>query len=81
MDFFGHTISKGKKDHVFHNTCLDYIVTYYDKEKERYDFDKIPINILYTDNCAGQYKFRQIFYKLTMFAERHPGSVAVHKFS
>ena len=29
----------------------------------------------------GQYKCRKHFYKLTTFAERHPGSIAVHKFS
>ena len=53
--FFGDTMSKGKKnDHVFHNTCLDYIVNFYDGERERAALQKIPINILHTDNSAGE---------------------------
>ena len=66
---------------MFHNTCLNYIVTYYDQERDRDGFDKIPINILHTDTCTGQYKCRKLFYKLTTFAERHPGSITVHKFA
>ena len=80
--FFGDTISKGKKnDHVFHNTCLDYVVDYYDGERERAGCEKIPMNILHTDNCAGQYKCRQNFLKLTTFTDRHPGTYAQHKFA
>ena len=36
---------------------------------------------MHTDNCARQYKCRQNFFKLTTFGERHPGSIAVHKFA
>ena len=72
---------KGKNDHVFHNTCLDYVVDYYDGERERAGCEKIPMNILHTDNCAGQYKCRQNFLKLTTFTDRHPGTYAQHKFA
>ena len=59
---------------MFHNTCL-----YYNQERERDGFDKIPISILHMDNCAGLYKCRQNLYKLTTFSERHSGSIAMHK--
>ena len=80
--FFGETMSKGKKnDHVFHNTCLDYIVSYYDAERLARGQEKILINIINTDNCGGQYKCRQNILKLATFHERHPGSRTVHKFA
>jgi hypothetical protein len=34
--FFGDTMSRGKKnDHVFHNSCLSYLIKFYDEERER----------------------------------------------
>ena len=51
--FFGDSMSKGKKnDHVFHNACLKHIVEYY-KRTTLPDLQRI---IMWTDNCAAQYK-------------------------
>jgi hypothetical protein len=75
--FFGSTLSKGKKNnHVFHNSCLDHIVHHYNR--------KIP-NLsrvgVWTDNCAGQYKCRQNFFKAVLFPARVAGISVTHKFS
>ena len=72
---------KGKKDHVFHNTCLDYIINFYDGESKRAGLEKILINILHIENFAGQYKCRFNFLKLITFPDRHPGTCAQHKFT
>ena len=79
--FWRHNKQRGKNDYVFHNTCLDYVVYYYDGERERDGREKILINILHTDNCAGQYKCRQNLLKLTTFTDRRPGTYAQHRFA
>ena len=54
--FFGASMSKGKKnDHVYHNACLDHIISYYDKERQKitylqlkqilYGRTAVPLNI------------------------------------
>ena len=59
---FGNAENKDtKNDHVFHHACLDYIIKYYIEEKNL-DLDTIR---LWTDNCTGQYKCRQNFYRLS----------------
>ena len=50
--FFGDTLSKGKKnDHVFHNTCLTYIIRHYDGLRIIAGKQEIPSNIFWTDHC------------------------------
>jgi hypothetical protein len=80
--FFGETMSIGKKnDHVFHNTCMDYIISHYDKQREEDGLPRVDINIIWTDNCPGQYKCRQNFYNVATFAARHNNtSKLIHKF-
>jgi hypothetical protein len=59
------TISKAKKnDHVFHNPCLDKIVSYYKRQQ------LISQAIVWTDNCAGQYKCSANFLKIATFSKR-----------
>ena len=59
-NFFGSTLSRGKKnDHVFHNACLSHLIKFYNDERTKQGKGKIPINIVHTDNCAPQYKYRQ----------------------
>ena len=59
---FGNAENKDtKNDHVFHNACLEHIIKYYIEEKDL-DVDTIRI---WTDNCTGQYKCRQNFYRLS----------------
>jgi hypothetical protein len=75
-------MSKGKKnDHIFHNACLDEIVSFY---QEKFIPDKKPpVTIVrtWTDNCAGQYKCKQNFYKVATFGERHDGVAQIHLFT
>ena len=69
MDFWGDTISKGKKnDRVFHNACLEHVINFYDKERSDENLPAIKINIIRTDNCPTQYKCRQNFLKLPHIA-------------
>ena len=77
---FGDTLSKGKKkDHVFHNACLTYLIDFYDKERQNNDKQPIPNNIVYTDNCTTQYKCRQNFYKLATYGSMN--TRVIHKFA
>jgi hypothetical protein len=80
--FFGESMSKGKKnDHIFHNACLDEIVSFY---QEKFVTDKKPpVTIVraWTDNCGGQYKCKQNFYKVATFGERHDGVAQIHLFA
>lgn len=85
--FWGDTMSKGKKnDHVFHNACLDYVVSYYDTQRESKGLPPIKENLIWTDNCPTQYRCRQNFIKLATFSERHRNAsasqllAAVYKF-
>ena len=82
MDFFGDTISKGKKnDHVFHNACLEHVINFYDKERSDENLPAIKINIIHTDNCPTQYKCRQNFFKVATHCKHHGGAVMIHKFA
>lgn len=75
--FFGDTISKGKKnDHVFHNSCLTYLIQYYD------NIEYQPTNIVWTDNCPTQYKCRQNFFKIASASKSiNKHSIIIHKFA
>ena len=45
--FFGDTMSRGKKnDHIFHNSCLTYLVKFYSNKRVNAGKNKIPINIV-----------------------------------
>jgi hypothetical protein len=79
---FGDTISKGKKnDHVFHNACLVDIVDYYRRTFKRDNKPTIDEILLWTDNCAGQYKCNQNFWKIASFSEVFPGISIKHRFA
>ena len=79
--FFGDTQSKGKKnDHIFHNACTTHIIKFYDSERVQIGKDKIPFNVIWTDNCPTQYKCRQNFWKVAS-SGKHNESVIVHKFA
>ena len=61
---------------MFHNACLLRITQFYST--------KIPglrIEIIWTDNCGGQYKCKQNFFKIATFSERHTGVAAVHHYA
>jgi hypothetical protein len=80
--FFGESMLKGKKnDHVFHNACLDEIVSFY--QKMFVTDEKPPITVVgtWTDNCGGQYKCKQNFSKVATFGERHDGVTLQHRFA
>ena len=80
--WFGDTMSKGKKnDHIFHNACLEHIITFYDKERSEKNLPSIKINIVHTDNCPTQYKCRQNFWKVATHCNHHSGAILIHKFA
>lgn len=78
---FGDTYSKGKKnDHVFPNACLTYLIKYYDEIHATDNQAPIPINVLWTDNCPGQYRCRQFFLNVATKAKHHDNkTIVVHK--
>ena len=78
---FGDTYSKGKKnDHVFHNACLTYLIKYYDGIRAKDNKPPIPINVVWTDNCPGQYRCRQNFLNVATTAKHHDNkTIVVHK--
>ena len=82
--FFGCTIGRGKKnDHVFHEACITYINSYYDKLRD--EAGKIPIEIVtvWTDQCPTQYRYGQNFRKIAESSKRRENvekSVRIHKF-
>jgi phage tail protein X len=80
--FFAESMSKGKKnDHITHNACLDRIVSFY---QEKFITDKKAALTgvgVWTDNCAGQYKCKQNFYKIATFEDRHDGVTLEHSFA
>eukprot|EP00957_Ditylum_brightwellii_P122511 9342488-Ditylum_brightwellii.AAC.1 len=78
--FFGDTMSRGKKsDHVFHNNCLSYLIKFYNEERDRNGQDKIPTNILQTDNCNGQFKVHHTFLQVATSCNSRDTAV-IHKF-
>jgi hypothetical protein len=75
--YFGDTISKGKKnDWIFHNACLEDIVKHYKSENA-----KLKHVIVWTDNCAGQYKCRFNFLKIAQFPSQIEGVLLHHRFA
>jgi hypothetical protein len=80
--FFGSTMSKGKKnDHVFHNACLEDIVNHYQRKRSRAKETPITRVRIWTDNCAGQYKCRQNFWKIASFPSHVAGVEVWHRFA
>ena len=85
--FFGDTISTGKKnDHIFHESCLNYIINFYDQRRIAKGKNPIPTNIIWTDNCPTQYKCRQNFRNIATSSEsmKHKDAITganrIHKF-
>ena len=62
--YFGDTLPKEEKDNVFHNSCLTYIIKFYNNECERTGKSQISHNIVRTDNCPTQYKCQHNFFKI-----------------
>ena len=78
--FFGDSLSKGKKnDHVFHNTCIDFLTEKYKARMRMKGIELVGITI-WTDNCSGQYKCRQNFWKIATFYSRNEVLVK-HRFA
>jgi len=76
--FFGDSMSKGKKnDHVIHAACLDDVVRTY-QETSNVAITEV---IVWTDNCGGQYKCNQNFYKIATAADRLQGVEVKHRFA
>jgi hypothetical protein len=74
--YFGDAKSKGKKnDHVFHNTCLLDIVQYSKRKCA------IGLIIVWTDNCAAQYKCNHNFLKVARLASTIEGVKIKHQFA
>ena len=79
--FFGSTLSRGKQNnHVFHNACLSHLIKFYNDKRTKQGKGKIPINIVHTDNCAPQYKYRQKFLQVADSAITQDG-IVLHKFA
>ena len=80
---FGDTMSKGgENDHVFHNACLDYVISFYDNERSQQNQPRVRSDIAHTDNCASQCKCRQNFFKIASFGENHgQNKRIIHKFA
>ena len=80
--FFGESMSKGKKnDHVFHNACLKEIVRYYKRRFKREKKGPIRRVLIWTDNCACQYKCNQNFFQIACFAHEVDGIQITHRFA
>lgn len=64
---------------MFHNACLDHIIDVY---KKRFEEKSLTLKevIIWTDNCAGQYKCKYNFWKLATFHERHGVNIR-HRFA
>ena len=71
-----------KNDHVCHNSCLTYLIKYYDEKRKQKNKSPIPYNIVWSDNCPTQYKCRQNFSNVA-HASNTIGdeSIIVHKFA
>ena len=71
--FFGPSMSKGKKNnHVFHNACLDQVQRY---------LAPIQVAVIWSDNCASQYKCKHNFHSLATYGERHDCNPPKHRFA
>jgi hypothetical protein len=74
--------SKRKKnDHEFHNACLEEIVCYYQLHRKQSKKAALTNVKVWTDNCGGQYKCRQNFWKVASFAGTVFGVAVTHQFS
>eukprot|EP00957_Ditylum_brightwellii_P098001 7464440-Ditylum_brightwellii.AAC.1 len=79
--FFGKTMSRGKKNnHIFPNSCLTYLIKKYDEERRSMGKGKILFNIIWTDNCTGQYKCRQNFLQVALSCNTRD-TMLLHKFA
>jgi hypothetical protein len=82
FNFFGDTISKGKKnDNIFHNACLKHIVEHYKKERSENKDDPIKRCRIWTDNCAAQYKCRHNFWRIASFPKEVDDVTIIHRFA
>ena len=65
---------------MFHNACLTYIIKYYDGLRATHKKAPIPFNVVWTDNCPGQYRCRQNFLNVARASGTHDNKVVVvHK--
>ena len=81
-DVWRHYVEGGKNDHVFHNACLDYVISFCDNERSQQNQPHARNNIAHADNCASQHKCRQNFFKIASFGENHgQNKRIIHKFA
>ena len=59
---------------------MSYLINFYDSERERDGRDKIPINIVHTDNCPNQYKDRHNFIQVATSCDTRSTTI-IHKFA
>ena len=65
-----------------HNSCLTYLIKYYNEERIQAGKDPIPHNVVWTDNCPTQYKCRQNFVNVAHAASLHNNKCTItHKFA
>jgi len=65
-----------------HNSCLTYLIKYYDEERIHAGKDPIPHNVVWTDNCPTQYKCRQNFVNVAHASSFHNNKCTItHKFA
>ena len=61
---------------------MNHIINFYDEKRIEINKVPIPINIVHTDAAPGQYKCRQIFYKVSTFSNiRNHACCLIHKFA
>ena len=59
---------------------MTYIIKHYDAIRATEQKQPIPVNIVWTDNCPGQYRCRQNFLNVAKAAENHGNeTIIVHK--
>ena len=65
---------------MFHNAYLTYIIKHYDAIRATEQKQSIPVNIVWSDNCLGQYRCQQNFLNVTKAVENHGNeTIIVHK--
>ena len=63
-------------NHVTHNACKNYMLTYYKNFGKV--FEKV---ILWTDKFSAQYKCRQVILDVTTHSKRYPNTSSTHCFA
>ena len=83
MDFlWRHYLQRKKNDHVFHNTCLNYVIKFYDDERATKNQEPIQNNMLHVDNCPTQHKCRQNFIQIATYGQCNGSDKRIiHKFA